>query len=112
KLKLLRLDPQALSAPVLAGPSVRPPKGGHPPEATWLKIRIYQEPKAEPVSSVYFPVGLADLVFDSLPDDAREELRKEGFDAENFWKRLKKLGPAEIVEIKGEDGELIKIWLE
>lgn len=112
KLKLLRLDPQALSAPVLAGPSERPSKGGPPREATWLKIRIYQERKGEPVVSINLPVGLADLVFDSLPDDAREELRKEGFDAENFWKRLRKLGPAEIVQIKGEDGELIKIWLE
>jgi hypothetical protein len=117
-LKLLRLDPQALSRPTRAGPTSSgptasgPARAGPSREATWLKIRIYQEHKAEPVVSVNLPVGLADLVFDSLPDDARAELRKEGFDAENFWKRLRKLGPAEIVEIKGEDGELIKIWLE
>jgi hypothetical protein len=124
-LKLLRLDPQALSPRTSAGPTSGPassgptragpthaPRGGAVREATWLKIRIHQEGKAAPVVSVNLPVGLADLVFDSLPDDARAELRKEGFDAENFWKRLRKLGPAEIVEIKGEDGELIKIWLE
>jgi hypothetical protein len=51
-------------------------------------------------------------VFDSLPDVARDELRKEGIDAEKFWTRLRKLGPTEIVEIKGDEGELIKIWLE
>lgn len=126
-LKLLRLEPQALSAPTSAGPtSSRPtssgptrasptsraPKGGPAREASWLRIRIYEKGKAEPVVSVNLPVGLADLVFDSLPDDAREELSKEGFDAKNFWSRLKKLGPAEIVEIKGDDGEHIKIWLE
>jgi len=120
-LKLLRLDPQALSGPragpvtapsTRAGPASSASAGGAPREATWLKIRIYKEHTSEPVVSVNLPVGLADLVFDSLPDDARDELRKKGFDAENFWKRLRKLGPSEIVEIKGEDGEQIKIWLE
>ena len=62
--------------------------------------------------SVNVPMALADLVFDSLPDVARDELRKEGIDAEKFWTRLRKLGPTEIVEIKGDEGELIKIWLE
>lgn len=121
-LKLLRLDPQALSPSTRAGPTTAPPTrtgptksspgGGPPREATWLKIRIYKEHSSEPTVSVNLPVGLADLVFDSLPEDARDDLRKQGFDAENFWKRLKKLGPAEIVEIKGEEGEQIKIWLE
>jgi hypothetical protein len=122
-LKLLRLEPQALSGPTSAGPTASGPTSSGPTragptrrgparEASWLRIRIYEKSKAEPVVSVNLPVGLADLVFDSLPDDAREELRKEGFDAGNFWSRLKKLGPAEIVEIKGQDGEHIKIWLE
>lgn len=114
KLKLLRLDPQALSeAPESDTRSSAPhAKGGPPHEARWLKLRIYKERSSEPVVSVNLPVALADLVFDSLPDEARKELRKEGIDAVDFWKRLKKLGPAEIIEIKGDEGELIKIWLE
>lgn len=106
RLYLLRLDPQALAAPKTG------PAGSGAREARWFKLRIYKGRSAEPAVSVNVPMALADLVFDSLPDVARDELRKEGIDAEKFWARLRKLGPTEIVEIKGEEGELIKIWLE
>ena len=49
---------------------------------------------------------------ESFSDALSYMLRKEGFDAEGFWKRLKNLGPTEIIEIKGDEGEHIKIWLE
>ena len=52
------------------------------------------------------------MAFKSLPDDARSELKKKGYDADNFWERLKKLGPTEIVSIVGDDGEKIQIWIE
>jgi tetratricopeptide (TPR) repeat protein len=110
RLYLLRLDPQALgdatseAAPPAGRPGAR--------EVRWFKLRIYRDRSSEPAVSVNVPMALADLVFDSLPDVARDELRKEGIDAEKFWTRLRKLGPTEIVEIKGEEGELIKIWLE
>lgn len=110
RLYLLRLDPQALSEP-RPKPALPPGRSGAR-EARWFKLRIYKERSAEPTVSINVPMALADLVFDSLPDVARDELRKDGVDAEKFWARLKKLGPTEIVEIKGEKGELIKIWLE
>jgi hypothetical protein len=110
RLYLLRLDPEALNeAPPASGSSAK--RSGAAP-ARWFRLRIYKESASEPSVSVNVPMALADLVFDSLPDVARDELRKEGVDAEKFWTRLKKLGPTEIVEIKGEDGERIKIWLE
>jgi hypothetical protein len=110
RLYLLRLDPEALNeAPSASGSSA---KRAGAAQARWFRLRIYKERSPEPSVSVNVPMALADLVFDSLPDVARDELRKEGIDAEKFWTRLKKLGPTEIVEIKGEDGELIKIWLE
>ena len=55
---------------------------------------------------------LAELAFKSLPDDAKHELGRQGYDAENFWERLRKLGPTQIVEIVGEDGGRIQIWTE
>jgi hypothetical protein len=61
---------------------------------------------------VNLPVALAELVFKSLPDEARQQLRSKGVDADNFWDRLKKLGPTEIIDIRGEDGEKIQIWME
>jgi hypothetical protein len=110
RLYLLRLDPEALSE-AQPGPAASARRSGAQ-EARWFRLRIYDRGSAEPTVSINIPMALADLVFDSLPDVARDELRKEGIDAEKFWVRLKKLGPTEIVEIKGDDGELIKIWLE
>jgi len=116
KLYLLRLDPQALSPSPRPATRPTPARGAEAArsarEARWLKLRIYKDRSPEPAVSVNLPVALADLVFDSLPDDAREELHKEGIDADKFWQRLKRLGPMEIMEIKGDKGELIKIWLE
>jgi hypothetical protein len=110
RLYLLRLDPEA-SSEAQPGPGASPTRSGGS-QARWFRMRIYEERSAEPTVSINVPMALADLVFDNLPDVARDELRKEGLDAEKFWTRLRKLGPTEIVEIKGEDGELIKIWLE
>jgi tetratricopeptide (TPR) repeat protein len=101
KLGLLRLDPKALSE----AESPRKRSG-------WLKIRIFDKGKSSPTVSVNLPMALAELAFKSLPDDARRELRLKGYDADNFWRELQKLGPTEIIEIVGEDGERIKIWIE
>jgi hypothetical protein len=108
KLGLLRLDPAALSAPVLSGPPPGPRRGA----ASWIRVRIYKKGRERPEVSVNLPVALAEMVFKSLPDDVRGELRRKGYDADNFWDRLKSLGPAEIISIEGEDGERVQIWLE
>jgi hypothetical protein len=52
------------------------------------------------------------MVFNSLPDEARDELREEGFDANSFWERLKRSGPADILSVEGEDGTRIEVWIE
>jgi hypothetical protein len=105
KLALLRVDPDALSddAPVLAGRTR---------EARWLKIRILEHGAAKPSVSINVPVALADLVFKNLPDEARTKLKGKGYDAENFWQKLKGLGPTQIIDIVGDDGGRIQIWLE
>jgi len=104
RLAILRVDPASLKASA-------PPRT-EPRQAAWVRLRIFEAGKAEPKVSVNVPVALAELVFKSLPDDAKSELRKKGYDADNFWERLKALGPTDIVEIVGEDGERIKIWIE
>src|SRR5262249_29122069 len=103
KLGLLRLDPAALSAPALG---VAPPPGPRR-GASWIRVRIYKKGRERPEVSVNLPVALAEMVFKSLPDDVRSELRRKGYDADNFWDRLKSLGPTEIVTIEGEDGERV-----
>ena len=107
KLGLLRLDPGALSRAVST-----PPPSGHPRGASWIRVRIYEKGSDRPEVSVNLPVALAEMVFKSLPDDAVRELKLKGYDAGNFWDRLKALGPTEILRIEGEKGERIEIRLE
>jgi hypothetical protein len=106
KLILLKLDPKALS------PAAAPPASGTAKAATWIRIRIYKQGQERPEVSVNLPIALADLVIKSLPEDARRELKLKGYEPENFWERLKKLGPSEILSIQGDDGERVQIWLE
>jgi hypothetical protein len=114
KLTLLRLDPGALSPAAGHPPTVgqAPPAGGAAKPATWIRVRIYKPGQERPGVSVNLPIALADMVFKSLPDEARRDLKLKGYDAENFWERLKKLGPTEILSIQGDEGERVQIWLE
>jgi tetratricopeptide (TPR) repeat protein len=107
KLALLRLEPAAL-----APTRDRPPSRSAVRAPGWIRVRIYDKSNPRPKVSVNLPVGLAELVFKSLPDEARMELRKKGYDADNFWERLKTLGPTEVVSIEGDDGERVQIWIE
>jgi hypothetical protein len=106
RLGLLRCDPAGLRGP--AAPAPRAP--GEP--VRWLRVRIHERPGGRAKLSLNIPVALADLVFKSLPEDARVELAKKGYDADNFWERLKRMPPAQILEIEGDDGERIQIWIE
>lgn len=103
KLGLLRLDPQSLSrlAPQAGG------SGGR-----FVRLRIYERGKTEPTVSLNFPLVLAEMLFKSLPDDAKRDLKREGYDADNFFERLRKLPPTEILTIEGDDKERIQIWIE
>jgi hypothetical protein len=105
KLGLLRLEPSALT-------SSSPPPSGPRRAAGWIRVRIYEKGGGKAKVSVNLPVALAEMVFKSLPEDVRGELRLKGYDADNFWDRLRKLGPSEIISIEGDDGERVQIWLE
>ena len=106
KVGLLGLDPQALSRTPGAGAA--PPAGN----MRWLKVRIFEKGGSRAKVVVNLPLNLADMVFKSLPDDAKRELRLKGYDAENMWERLKSSGPAQIIDIEGDEGEKIQIWIE
>ncbi len=117
KLRLLKVDPNALAEPPPPATTPRPrpqaqPAPGPARAATWVRVRIFEGGGREAKVSINLPIALADLVFKSLPDEARRDLRLKGYDADNFWERLKKLGPTDIIEIVGDRGERIKIWIE
>jgi tetratricopeptide (TPR) repeat protein len=113
KLALLRLDPAALSRVERRSGSSegsRPSTSGRP--ARMLRVRIYEARSPKPKVSINLPMALAEMLFQSLPDDAKADLNRKGYDAEKLWKKLRTLGPTEILTIDGEDGERIQIWLE
>jgi len=118
KILLLRLEPSALSE---SGPAPRAspaPRsalrgGAASGRATWIRVRVYEKgEKTKPQVSINMPLGLAELVYKSLPDDAMRKLKEKGYDAENFWEQLGKLGPMEILTIEEGDGGRVQIWLE
>jgi hypothetical protein len=106
KLALLRIDPDALRAPAPLPPRRR----GH--EAGWVRVRIYEKGSTSPKVSLNVPIALAELVFKNLPEDARAELQKKGYDAANFWQRLRSTGPTDILTIEGDEGERVQVWIE
>jgi len=113
KLRLLKVDPRALGTGAATPPT--PPLGSRPPAAwtpSYLRLRIFEKGRSEAKVAVNLPFALAELAFKSLPDDALRELRRKGYDSENFWDRLRRLGPTDIIEIVGDQGERIKIWIE
>jgi hypothetical protein len=103
RLVLLKLDPKSLSQPA-------PRAGGAP--ARMLRVRVYEKGKPNPKVSVNVPVALAEILFDSLPPDAKIEMKRKGYDSDNFWSKVKDLGPTEVIDIEGDEGERIKVWLE
>jgi hypothetical protein len=114
KLWLMRTDPGALGPPATPAPRPAPAarsiaKGG---EARVVRIRITEKGASHPKVSINLPLALAEMVFKSLPDDVKDDLRRRGYDAESFWTKLRELGPSEIIAIEGDDGERIQIWTE
>jgi hypothetical protein len=114
KLGLMRADPAALGAPSAPSGRAAPaapvaPKGG---EARIVRIRITERGASRPKVSINLPLALAEMLFKSLPDDVKDDLRRDGYDAETFWMKLRELGPSAIISIEKDDGERIQIWTE
>ena len=69
--------------------------------------------RAAPKVSITMPFALAELVFKSLPDEALRELRSEGLRrGELLAEARASMGPTEVIDIEGDDGERIQIWIE
>ena len=106
QLALLRVDRAALEE---SGSEAR---RGSEERPRWIKVRIYASGASKPEVSLNLPLALAELLFESLPDGARSALRDRGYDSDSFWEQLKRHGRTEIIDIEGDDGEKIRIWIE
>jgi hypothetical protein len=111
KLYLIKLDPQSLSR-LEPQVSAQAHVGARRADGRMLRVRIFKEGFPRPKVTVNLPMTLAELLFKSLPEEAKRDLQRKGYDADHFWDQLKKLGPTEIIDIEGDDGEKIQIWIE
>jgi tetratricopeptide (TPR) repeat protein len=110
RIALLRLEPKALARE--PGTQETREKGSEPASQTrMLHLRVYQNGNSKPVVELNLPLSLAQMAISALDESAKNEMRKKGFDVDNIWEDLKRLGPADILTLR--DGEkLIKLWIQ
>ncbi|MEN6561839.1 MAG: hypothetical protein ABFD52_13800 [Acidobacteriota bacterium] len=82
-------------------------------EPRWLKVTIQDAGSGEAGVRITLPVALIEAVLGSK-DCRRFKLDEDccEIDLKAVWSALKKAGPLALVEIKGDDGAVIKVWLE
>jgi tetratricopeptide (TPR) repeat protein len=109
-ISLLRIDPEALSRS-------QPQKTKSQPRKTdaavqMFHIRIWEGGEnTQPKVDMQFPVSLAQLAISALDESTKAEIRKKGFDIDNIWESLKRLGPTNILTIRTSGG-VVKLWIQ
>jgi hypothetical protein len=102
KIDLLRIDPSALEG-------VK--EGKYESKAKILKIEIYEKDQEVPKVKIHLPWALADLALSAISEEDRAMMTRKGYNLDKIIKELSEF-KGNIVEITGEDGTVIKIWIE
>ena len=115
----------ALAAPALAGSRndfkviqnavKRAPDShgtGHGPR--WFKVAIRDSHASRAAVKITLPIALIEIVLASSDDGRHFKVDDEAceIDLRAVWSALKKAGPQALVEIRGDDGAVFKVWLE
>lgn len=74
-----------------------------------MKFRVVNKRTRATTFSLSIPWALADLALANIPEDAKAELRNEGYDLDRILKEVIEGG--RIIEIETEE-TIIKIWIE
>jgi hypothetical protein len=81
----------------------------------FIKVRVF-DCNAERVKvSVNMPFSFARAVMESLGPEILDQIKEEGFDIENLWDSISKLGPKQKFQMKIDDDnrcEEIEVWFE
>jgi tetratricopeptide (TPR) repeat protein len=109
RIALLRLDPTALTRKAETPPE--PKKSKAKSDSRMFHLVVSQKGVAEPIVELNIPVSLAQLAVSALDESAKEEMRKKGFDVDNIWDDLKRLGPANILTFRDKENT-VKIWIQ
>lgn len=110
-IALLAVNPAALAQP-------QPPKqakSGTKPETAPVKmfhLRIYEGAEnTKPIVELDIPISLAQLAVAALDEPTRAEMRKKGIDIDDIWESLNRLGPTNILTIRGAHST-VKLWIK
>jgi tetratricopeptide (TPR) repeat protein len=103
RIALLRLEPNGVQQQAEAPANRQTAKMFH--------ILIQKSGAKEPTVELNLPLGLAQLAIMALDDSKKEELRRKGFDVDNIWNALQRLGPTNILTFR-DGNDLVKIWIE
>ncbi|MDD8020487.1 MAG: hypothetical protein PHU81_04770 [Acidobacteriota bacterium] len=101
KIALLRISPEFFKEI-----KDRSDSGGH----RLVKIRIFEKGKKTPNVSVNFPLALADLALQAMPERDKNRIKQQGYDLDRILEDLAK-SHEKLIRIE-EDGNLIEIWIE
>jgi tetratricopeptide (TPR) repeat protein len=74
-----------------------------------MKFRVLSKVSRTETFSISIPWALADLALANIPEEAKAELRKEGYDLDRILKEVIEGG--KILEIETQEN-IIKIWIE
>jgi hypothetical protein len=110
-IALLRIDPEALVRPEPPKQAKSKPKQEEAP-LKMLHLQIYDsgENKA-PTVELNLPLSFAQLAIAALDEPTKAEIRKKGFDIENIWQSLNRLGPTNILTIRN-GLKVVKLWIQ
>lgn len=74
-----------------------------------MKFKVVNKKTRAETFSLSIPWALADLALANIPEEAKSELRKEGYDLDRIMKEIIEGG--RIIEIETKD-TIIKIWID
>jgi tetratricopeptide (TPR) repeat protein len=100
KIALLRIDPDALRDYEEENKETR---------GRILKFRVINRRTGDNLFKFNVPWALADLALANIPEEAKNDLRREGYNLDRITRELVERG--EIIEIETKD-VIIKIWID
>jgi len=104
RIALMRVSPESL----MEVEDRTPVRAGSP---RMLRIRIMKAGSKEPAFSLNIPFALADLALGALDEDDKAALRKKGYDINKILRDVSR-SKDKLLQIVGDDGSVIEIWID
>jgi tetratricopeptide (TPR) repeat protein len=109
-LALLRIQPEALEQ----RPKTTPKVSSKQLDAgsRIFHIQIFEHGESKPPSvELNIPVSFAQIAIAALDEPTKAEMRRKGFDIENIWSSLNRMGPTNIFTARNGT-RVVKLWIQ